>query len=503
MITVAKRPVFKESSMWTPTLKNIEHIVKQPDKLLTVAEDVTAAAAAKKMSDNHVGCLLVLGGRDKFVGVLSERDLLAKVLTKSLSPDAVRVKDIMTENPISCTLDTTVPKVEQLMAENGIRHIPIIENGRLIGVISSRDVIAYRMHNNRILKTAAEQMALLSTGLKSLDFEDVVTLTTNQVPKSFQADRAVLSLASKDKATHITYRNRCTVPERILLQSTAARQTAHSGKIICGRICHHCEKLGGRLPRLLIPLGLSESTEERGRKSTSGPSFLCMCGLDNSPERQRELHLYKASILQRVLSINLANARLYQKYQQARWQSRTDPLTKVASRWVLDDVLQKEYERAVQYNRTFSIAIIDVDNFKQINDQAGHEAGDKTLRQLAGVMRRVVRKTDVIIRYGGDEFLLLLPETTVVESMMLLERLRRRVKTISISGVSITISCGLAQWSGTAEQTPEKVLKSADTALYEAKSKGRDRVVACRNTHREYGAASSFLLSPTETAEKA
>jgi len=127
---------------------------------------------------------------------------------------------------------------------------------------------------------------------------------------------------------------------------------------------------------------------------------------------------------------------------------------------------------------------VDVDNFKEINDTAGHAAGDRMLRQLAKIMRHNVRMTDIIIaRYGGDEFVLLMPETKLNEATVLLERLRRQVKTVSIPKVrSATISCGVAEWSGSPEESAENILQRADTALYEAKHTGRNRVVTAQPT---------------------
>jgi len=193
------------------------------------------------------------------------------------------------------------------------------------------------------------------------------------------------------------------------------------------------------------------------------------------------LLLYKASLLQEILSVNLTNAKLYHDYQKARQDSEIDPLTGVGTRRVLDQVLRVEYARAIRYNHCFSIAVVDIDNFKQINDTAGHAAGDSALKQLAEIMLRNVRMTDIIItRYGGDEFVLIMPETNLNGAKVLLERLRSEAKTISIPNVpSVTISAGAAEWnpSVSATDTAETILRRADTALYKAKHAGRNRVV--------------------------
>jgi CBS domain-containing protein len=164
-------------------VKDIERVVKQPKRLLSIKENETAAEAAKKMTSNHVGCLVVLDTQGKFAGVLTERDMLAKVLATSLSPDNVLSRDIMTPNAIYCGTDTAMTDAEQLMAKHNIRHVPIVEEGVPVGMISSRDIIAYRLRSNKAMKAAAEQLAILSARLKGPDFNDILKLVIEEVPK--------------------------------------------------------------------------------------------------------------------------------------------------------------------------------------------------------------------------------------------------------------------------------------------------------------------------------
>jgi len=479
--------------MGISTVKNIEQVVGQPHELLTIKENDTVAQAAKKMSDNQVGCLVVLDAQNKFAGVVTERDMLAKVMTKFLSPDSLFVGDIMTADVISCTTDTPAVKVEQLMAEHKIRHVPIVEDGVPIGMVSSRDIIAHQLKSNEAMKNAAEQLAMLPTGLKSLDFEDVVALAINEVPKSFNADSAFLCFAQEGSSPPIIYRKGCPPTKEKLLDQGKIKQLLRNEQIvfgeifgeICNEICNQCGTSSGRPFGLLIPLSICEQSNGTPDSSVATHGFLCMCWLNPDSTGPQELLLYKASLLRDVLSVNLTNAKLYQNYQEARRDSETDPLTGLGTRRVLEKVLKAECARAARYNHCFSVALVDVDNFKQINDTAGHAAGDSTLRLLAKIMRRNVRMTDVIIaRYGGDEFVLLMPETKLSGAKVLLERLRRHVRTISLPKVkSVTISCGLAEWDeGPPPDTAETILKRADDALYEAKRSGRNRVVTFCST---------------------
>ena len=467
--------------MWAPTVRDIQHIIKQPRNLLTIKEDATIAKATKKMRDHEIGCLVVLNTDDKFTGVLTERDILSKVSTKSMARNNVLVSEIMTTNPIFCTMDDTIEKIEQLMAEHKIRHLPVVENGTPVSMISSRDVIAYRLHTNKEMKAAAEQLALLSTELKSLNLREVIALAINEIPHSFQADRAVLCFPHRISPDLVIHRTGCPISRRDLLEPAKIRQLTKNRRPGCADIYEQCKKAGSKPPRLTIPLNLYDQSDDDADHNINRQGFLCMCCFKHCAVDSQKLLLYKASLLQEILSVNLSNAKLYYDYQRARQDSEIDPLTGVGTRRVLDKVLTVELARAIRYKHPFSVAIVDLDNFKDINDTAGHAAGDSTLQQLAEIMIRHIRLTDTIItRYGGDEFVVLMPETTLDSAKTLLERLRHQVKNISIPNIAaVTISCGLAEWNPTDSfaDDAETILQRADEALYKAKRSGRNRIV--------------------------
>ena len=155
----------------------------------------------------------------------------------------------------------------------------------------------------------------------------------------------------------------------------------------------------------------------------------------------------------------------------------TDALTAVGSRKLLEDKLQAECARAKRYKRQFSIAIIDLDNFKTINDVLGHAAGDDALRKLADCMKSQKRATDILTRYGGDEFVIIMPETKAKDAVILLERIRAKTQEIKVvEDLTMTISCGIAQSLSEPADSSREVMRRADLALYEAKSAGRNRV---------------------------
>lgn len=157
-------------------------------------------------------------------------------------------------------------------------------------------------------------------------------------------------------------------------------------------------------------------------------------------------------------------------------KAEIDPLTQCYNRAKMDTVLQAEVLTYRQDQTPFSLIMMDIDFFKRINDTFGHEAGDEVLAGFAAVVRQHIKKNDVFVRWGGEEFILICRNCAGDEAMMVAERLRQEIARASLLGKErITCSLGTASWHGQAD-TLAQLLKRVDDALYEAKRSGRDRV---------------------------
>jgi len=165
--------------------------------------------------------------------------------------------------------------------------------------------------------------------------------------------------------------------------------------------------------------------------------------------------------------------------EQLRRLAETDALTAVYNRRALMQKLEQEMDRAARYATRLTVMMIDIDNFKHINDTHGHLVGDKVLKQLANLLKREQRSVDILARYGGEEFVVLLPETTVAESRNFAERILRRVATYDFGDtghtVRVTISVGMASYPDARVTDGQSLLKLADNHLYRAKTDGRNR----------------------------
>jgi diguanylate cyclase len=197
--------------------------------------------------------------------------------------------------------------------------------------------------------------------------------------------------------------------------------------------------------------------------------------------RQRQDDRALAQLSQRVeeLQINLA---------RAEEEATTDPLTKVANRRAFDRALTRAFAAARKKGQPLTLAMLDIDHFKTINDTYGHPVGDRVLLCAAQMFESGVRRDDLVARYGGEEFAVILPggelEGAERRFVQLVRTVAERDYEYDVSDPSkklrFTVSCGLAQWS--TKDDEKALIQRADAALYEAKSKGRNRVVAKRRS---------------------
>lgn len=181
-----------------------------------------------------------------------------------------------------------------------------------------------------------------------------------------------------------------------------------------------------------------------------------------------------------MLRIHHLTEDLHAANKRLRALARTDELTNVRNRRGLRSALTREFRRAERYGGALTVMVFDVDRFKQVNDDFGHAVGDSVLAAVAQALKRGVREVDVVGRVGGEEFVVVAPETAGREALAVAERLRcavgeRLVTTPHGNEVRVTVSCGVATLSDVHARSPDELLGYADAALYRAKALGRDR----------------------------
>jgi diguanylate cyclase (GGDEF)-like protein len=177
--------------------------------------------------------------------------------------------------------------------------------------------------------------------------------------------------------------------------------------------------------------------------------------------------------------IVLENSRLFERVRNLAIR---DSLTDLFNHRHIMDLVNHEFERVGRYQNAFSVLMIDLDHFKRINDQHGHPAGDAVLREMALLLRDQLRATDSLGRYGGEEFVAVLPHTGAEESRQTAERIRYQVQQRRFhageSEVRLSVSVGMATCPAPGVGSSEALLREADKALYRAKEAGRNRVAS-------------------------
>ena len=182
-------------------------------------------------------------------------------------------------------------------------------------------------------------------------------------------------------------------------------------------------------------------------------------------------------------SILLKLSLCYRTAEQMRELSITDPLTGLFNRRYFDVRIEEEHQRARRYGLHFSLAIADIDDFKALNDSEGHLAGDQALKEIASVMNNSIRANDILVRFGGEEFAIIMPQTTKEEAFNVMDRIRNTISITVLTGAKsfpgnrLTISTGIAMFPECGDNI-ESLILQADKALYAAKTQGKNKTVA-------------------------
>jgi diguanylate cyclase (GGDEF)-like protein len=252
----------------------------------------------------------------------------------------------------------------------------------------------------------------------------------------------------------------------------------------------HCAHFSGTLPENYLCLPLAAYGETLGVVSVECASSGIAAMVD--------ANLGALQQMVELASIAIAGLNLRSKLEH---QSIRDSLTGLYNRHFMETALDRELRRATRHQQTLAVLVLDVDHFKAFNDTHGHEAGDVVLREVAGSLRETVRSEDIVCRFGGEEFVVILPELSTEEALARAESLRHIVSELRLyyrgeALHDVTISIGVAMYPYNAD-TVEQLLSVADRALYEAKHQGRNRVILAEQVPAEQPAAAQRIIVQT------
>jgi two-component system, cell cycle response regulator len=253
---------------------------------------------------------------------------------------------------------------------------------------------------------------------------------------------------------------------------------------------------------LIVSLGLENfdaprlCSQVRSLERTRNVPILVVVEIEDNARLLRGLEIGVNDYLMRPIDSNELLARVRTQIRKRRYGARlrdnvqmsmelavTDPLTGLYNRRYMESHVTSLVEQALARGKPLALLVVDIDYFKAVNDVHGHDAGDDVLREFSTRLKKSIRGIDLACRYGGEEFVIVMPETDMAVAAIVAERIRRRIagEPFSIgsgaTALDVTISVGLAALSGVAD-TAAAILKRADQALYRAKRDGRNRVVA-------------------------
>ncbi len=177
--------------------------------------------------------------------------------------------------------------------------------------------------------------------------------------------------------------------------------------------------------------------------------------------------------------VSLTDITELKKYTyELQYQATHDNLTKLYNRQKLNDELNKEIQRELRYGHGFSLIMFDIDDFKAVNDTYGHDIGDEVLIFISKITQKSIRSTDFASRWGGEEFMILLPETNLIDTERIAQNLRKNIENHKFNGIPkpVTISVGVATYQNN-DEDKETIIKNVDIALYKAKENGKNQVV--------------------------
>ena len=349
------------------------------------------------------------------------------------------------------------------------------ENVDLLTLFSTQASMA--LENARLYtleqKRAAQLEAINAIAKQAtavLELKDLLAKVCSLVRQSFPSDHVSVLLREEDALVLKAHEGTLTLTlgeeGRLPMNAGIAGQAMQSGKAAYVNDVTSCAQyvpvFAETHSRMCIPL-------------ISFGQWLGVLALDSSKaECFHETDIKPLESVGDICATAIQNAYYVERVRQLAY---IDGLTGIFNRRFFELRIAEELERARRYNGSLSVIMIDIDNFKRLNDEFGHLLGDEVLRQVSSVFSQQLRRMDVVCRYGGEEFAMLLPQTSCDQALGVAEKLRREIAEWQFPGVprSVTISAGISSYPEQGRSRDE-IVKAADAALYAAKQQGRNRV---------------------------
>lgn len=445
------------------------------------------------MLENNIRRLIVTHDDGSFLGVVTQQDLMLH-LEDVFDQTAIKIRHVMTNLPDLVSVEKTVAikEVLHLFLQYQISSLPVLEEGRAVGIITEKD----------ILKLATDEVSLSEPVSDHMSSPVFCTDTEAQVTD-------IVHEMNMRKIRRVVVNDDAGYARSVLTNRDFARNLDNDFNHFLKLKLKYTKDILNLLPEMLIELvdlGEEQLVIWANEKALSvfGTAFLDRPVTDLIPvDRWREIYVYlcdhdKVAEVRFERDGNIYELSGYylplersdekgrvqlivRDITEEVKQATIDPLTNIFNRRHITNILIKETERSRRFSNTFSVVMIDIDDFKKVNDQHGHVVGDQVLKAFARGIKEKLREYDVLGRYGGEEFLLVLPELSPDKVFMVVDRIRDHIHQLVIGlenglNLQITSSFGVANFPVDAD-SPMDLLIRADERLYEAKRTGKNKVV--------------------------
>jgi diguanylate cyclase (GGDEF)-like protein len=461
--------------------------------LLSFAASLTKATSVKLiLIDDDSQMIIDAYEYDKSAGK-TRRSRPAETMENGLPREIMSTRKTITISDM-----TAYQKEHQTASTKGYASaagIPLIARGRIIGILllgSSTsgafgrseiehltvlaNGVATAIDNltlNKKVKREAKETALLydvsQSLISTLDFEQLLRNILQRLKDTFNFLNVSVLLIDEERQVLYTHSSLVYSPEDRELRLRIGKDGI-TGHIAKTKRMYHCPDVT-KDPYYVA--GMENTRSEVGLPLLIGDRLIGVLDVESAEvDGFSQDAILLLSSLSAQIAIAIDNARLYAETKKL---SLTDPLTSLSNRRSYELFVDAEIRRAERYRRTFVVMMIDFDNFKNYNDKYGHTAGDIVLQKLSKIMKDIIRDVDFLCRYGGDEFVAILPETDASFALDVAERMRKKIAAQRIQP-KITLSIGIASFPHDARER-SKLIDLADQACYEAKQRGGNRVI--------------------------
>jgi len=452
------------------------------ETVVTAGKDTPVSDVIRKLIEGGFSGIPIVNRRKRVIGIVTELDIL-KSATEKTDFRNMKAMDIMSEMPITVEIDTTVFEAIRTIVEHNIHRLPVTKGGKLIGILSRRDIL------RGFLTEAAESddIAFITEATKALfsakTHKDLLRVLVDKLGDYFEAERcSVISINEQDLSALVLSTYEGSARDNIEIDITKYPEILKAFKTGEPVLLDDADK---------DPMMKPVKKWIRNIKLKSIMVFPVISkdevlGTLYFRTRTKRDFSHKDVKLMEILSEMAADAlrsmsrekHLLDMYKNSEKKVAIDDLTGLYNRRFFDVRMAEEFGMASRHATPLACIMFDIDNFKDVNDRLGHHAGDKVLKTFATTLKKSVRISDIVARYAGDEFVMILPMSDARGAMREAERIKGMLDGLDYGRDvgKISISVGIACYPCPQVKSPEDLVKNADKAMYRSKAGGKGRV---------------------------